>query len=230
LDYPPVPGPGGLPLVVTVLGNEAATTETFIDAEAGYRLEIASAGSIDVTAFVGRYGHLQTQEPEAPVVTFAPSPRALVIVRISDQLRATTRGFEIAGHWTPVPAWRLDGSYTGFHLTPHPAPTSQDPVVASEDGSAPRAQWQLRSAFSPVGRATLDVAILHVGPLERLQIAGYTRADVTAEWQFTSRLSVMAVGQNLFNAAHAEFGGATGLLSATQVPRSVNMRLRWTFR
>jgi hypothetical protein len=32
----------------------------------------------------------------------------------------------------------------------------------------------------------------------------------------------MAIGQNLFDAAHAEFGGGSSLLLATQVPRSAS--------
>ena len=198
--------------------------------EAGYRLEIGTAASIDVTGFVGRYDHLRTQELAAPVVQFVPSPQILVTSQFGNQLEATTRGLEVAAHWTPVPAWRLDGSYTAFHLTPHLAAASQDPTAATEDGSAPRRQWQVRSAFSPTPRATFDVAIFHVGPLEQLQVDAYTRADVTAEWRFTSRLSAMAIGQNLFDAAHAEFAGAGSLLLATQIPRSASVRLRWTFR
>jgi hypothetical protein len=31
------------------------------------------------------------------------------------------------------------------------------------------------------------------------------------------------------DAARAEFGGASSLLLATQVPRSASLRLRWTF-
>ena len=229
VDYPPVPSASGLPLVVTLLGNPAAETEELVDAEAGYRIEIGTAGSIDVTGFVGRYDHLVTQEPSAPVIQFVPSPQILVTTRFGNQLEATTRGFEIAGHWTPVPAWRIDGSYTAFHLTPQLAATSLDPSAAAEDGSAPRTQWQLRSVFSPATRATVGVSIFHVGPLQLLQVDAYTRADISAEWRFTSRLSV-AIGQDLFNAAHAEFAGASSLLQATQVPRSASLRLRWTFR
>jgi iron complex outermembrane receptor protein len=230
LDYPPVPSASGLPLFVSALGNPAAETETLIDSEAGYRLEIGTTASIDVTGFLGRYDHLVTQEPAAPIVQFVPSPRILVTTQGGNQLAATTRGLEVAGHWAPVPAWRLDGSYTAFHLTPRLAAASQDPVAAVTDGSAPRTQWQLRSAFSPVTRAMLNLAIFHVGPLEQLQVNAYTRADISAEWRFTSRLSVMATGQNLFDAAHAEFGGAGSLLMATTVPRSASLRLRWTFR
>jgi len=39
----------------------------------------------------------------------------------------------------------------------------------------------------------------------------------------------MAIGQNLFDAAHAEFDGGSSLLLATHVPRSSGLRLRWTF-
>jgi iron complex outermembrane receptor protein len=229
-DAPPVPTGSGLPLVVTSTGNPAAETENLVDAEAGYRLEIGTAASIDVTGFVGRYDHLATSEVAAPVVQFVPSPQILVTSQSGNLLSATTRGVEVAGHWTPLPAWRFDGSYSGFHVTPHPAAATQDPAAATTDGTAPRAQWQLRSAFSPTRRATIDVSIFHVGPLQQMQVDAYTRADVNAEWRFTSRLSVMAIGQNLLDAAHAEFTGPTSLLLATQVRRSASLRLRWTSR
>jgi iron complex outermembrane receptor protein len=230
VEFPPVPSASGLPLVVSLLGNPAAITETFVDAEAGYRLEIGTSGSIDVTGFVGRYGHLRTQEVASPVIRFVPSRQILAVSQFGNQLQATTRGLEVAGHWTPLPVWRLDGSYTAFDVTPQLAASSHDPLAANEDGSAPRAQWQLRSAFSPVTRATLAVAIFHVGALEQLKVDAYTRADISAEWRFTRRLSAMAIGNNLFDAAHAEFGGSNSLLLTTQAARSASLRLRWTFR
>jgi iron complex outermembrane receptor protein len=230
LSFPPVPSAGGLPLVVTALGNTAAETETLVDAEAGYRIEVGTAASIDVTGFVGRYDHLRTTEAAAPVVQFAPSPHILASTRFGNQLAATTRGLEVAGHWTPVPAWRLDGSYTAFRVTPHLAAASQDPIAAMEDGTAPRRQWQVRSGFSPGTRATINVALFHVGPLEQLHVEAYTRADVSAGWRFPNQLSVMAIGQNLFDAAHAESAGAGAFLLTTQVARSASVRLRWTFR
>jgi hypothetical protein len=89
---------------------------------------------------------------------------------------------------------------------------------------------QVRSAFSPGTRATLSVAIFQVGPLEQLQVDAYTRADINAEWRVSNGLTVMAIGQNIFDAAHAEFGGTASLLLATEVARSASLRLRWTFR
>ena len=215
-----------------MLGNAGAETETLVDTEAGYRLEIGTTASIDVTGFVGRYGHLRTQEPAAPIVQLVPSRHILVTSPFGNQLKAATRGLEIASQWTPVPILRLDASYTAFHITPQLAASSQDPAAASEDGNAPRTQWQVRSTFSPGTRTKLTVAFFHVSRLERLQVGSYTRADINVEWRFNNRLSGMAIAENLIDAAHAEFAGpGTGsLLRATQVPRSASLRLRWTFR
>jgi iron complex outermembrane receptor protein len=226
-DLPPTPGPGGLPLLVTVLGNPAARTEQLIDTEVGYRLSIGSSASIDVTGFAGRYVHLQTSEPSAPIVRFVPSPQIQVTTTFGNELEATTRGLEVVGLWQPTPVWRLDGTYTTFHLKPKLSATSRDPNAALEDGNAPRVQWRARSSFSPSTRATVDIVIFHAGPLDRIGIPAYTRTDLTAEWRFTNRLSAMVIGRNLFDAAHAEFGAT--LVQATQVARSASIRMRWIF-
>jgi len=230
VDFPPVPSGNGLPLFVSALGNPAARTEELVDVELGYRLEIGRAASIDVTGFGGRYSNLGTSETAAPLVQFVPSPQILVISRVGNELDATTRGLEIAGQWAPLHALRFDGSYTAFHVAPHLSAASQDPISATADGSAPRTQWQLRATFSPVTRATVNAAMFHVGPLGQLRVSAYTRADVNAEWRFTSGLSVMASGHNLFDPAHAEFAGPQSLLLPTLVPRSASLRLRWAFR
>jgi hypothetical protein len=47
--------------------------------------------------------------------------------------------------------------------------------------------------------------------------------------RFISQLSVMAIGQNLFDPAYAEFAGPASLLLPTEIPRSASLRLRWTF-
>lgn len=224
-EFPPAAGPGGFPLFVTILGNPAARTEQLVDAEVGYRLAIGSSASIDATGFAGRYDDLRTVEPNPPIVRFIPSPRVEVNAMFGNGLKATTRGLEIAAHWAPVPAWRLDASYSRFHLTPDLSPASGDPAAALEDRSAPRGQWQVRSGFSVGTRGTLDLAAFHVGPLELLQVDSSTRADVYAEWKFTSGLSLVAIGQNLLNRAHFEYGLTQPALLTTKVSRSASIRV-----
>jgi iron complex outermembrane receptor protein len=228
IDFPPAAGPGGVPLLISVRGNPSARTENFVDAEGGYRVQISRAASVDVTGFMGRYHNLHTQEPTAPVFEVAPVPHVSEVVQFGNLLQADTRGLEVASHWSPIAAWQLDGSYTFFRLFPHPG-TSLDPASAAYDGNAPRHQWQLHSGF-PIGRrGMLDAMLLHVGPLEQTGISAYTRADVRAEWRLTERLSAIAVGQNLLDASHSEFAGSVTFLTATQIPRSASIRLRWKF-
>ncbi|MCU1382586.1 MAG: TonB-dependent receptor, plug [Acidobacteria bacterium] len=229
VEFPPVPSPASLPLVITVQGNTAAGTETLVDGEAGYRLEIGAA-KVAVTGFVGRYGGLQTQEPSEPVVVSVPSPYIVVSSQFSNLLDATTRGLEVTARWSPVPAWRLDGSVTAFHVTPHPLAPSRDPLAVAADANAPGMQWQLRTVASPLRGLTVTAGLFHVGPLVQLAVEGYTRADATAEWRFNPAFSAMFAGQNLLDASHPEFSTVSSLLLATRLPRSGSLRLRWTFR
>lgn len=137
VDFPPQSGPGGLPVFVTALGNPLAETEELVSVEGGYRVEIGTRGSIDVTAFAGRYDHLNTQEWGAPVFSAVPSPRVLVTTTVGSQLAATTRGLEVAANWEPAGFWRLDGNYSAFAITPTLAAGSLDVAAATFDASVP---------------------------------------------------------------------------------------------
>src|SRR5206468_870954 len=220
---------GPLPLVVVTAGNPSAATETLNAFETGYRIEMGKNASIDVTGFIGRYNNLQTAEPAAPLVQFVPSPQILVVAQFGNLLAASTRGLEIAGQWTPVPAWRLSGSYSSFHITPEPAATSHDPIAAVTDATTPRNQWQLHSTVLATPRASVDLALFYVGRLEQREVSSYTRGDIHVEWQFTNHLTAAVIGQNLFDAARTQFSTASSFVVSTQVPRSASIRLRWTF-
>ncbi|MEO7272392.1 MAG: TonB-dependent receptor [Vicinamibacterales bacterium] len=220
---------GGLPLVVTTLGNPDLATETFVDVEAGYRLEIGKAAALDVTTFAGRYEHLRTNETSAPTVSFDGIPHVSVLSVFGNQLAASTRGLELAGEVVPLAGWRLAGSYTLFRLTPHLQAGSTDPTAASYTGLAPRAQWNLGSTWGGGSRQTIALALFHAGPLPTMGLGSYTRADVTIEWAATRSVILAAIGQNLLQPAHGEFVGPDAFVGATNMPRRLGLRVRWTF-
>jgi outer membrane receptor protein involved in Fe transport len=199
-----------------------------VTTEAGYRLEIGTIAGIDATAFIGRYDHLKTSEPLAPRMELTPAPAHLFIpLQFQNLLAATASGVEIGAHVMPASWWRLDGSYSTFHLTPRLSTASHDTVSASFDGNAPRAQWQARSAFS-IGRGVeLDAMLFHAGALRSLEIAPYTRADARLQLPLTRILSVAVVGQNLFDRSHPEFAGQGAIVTPTLVPRSGSITLVW---
>jgi iron complex outermembrane receptor protein len=220
----------GLPLVTGSLGNPALQSETFVDAESGYRLDLGAVATIDVTGFVGRYHGLVTQEPFAPRFELTPgAPHLFAGVQNQNTLDADTHGVEIAGRWRVMTGWQLDGSYSGYHLTAHPDPSSLDHAAAAFDGNAPSHQWRLHSAMSLGRRAQGDVSVQHVGPLGTLAIPGYSRADARIAWPLTRQLWAALAGQNLLSADHAEFTGTGSSIQATRIPRSVSLRMTWKF-
>lgn len=230
LTQPPTPHPSGLQVIATIYGNEDAKSESLNDIEAGYRVELGPNASLDVTAFAGQYDNLVTRELRSAVPTFTPFPHIKATVEFDNLLKANTRGFEVSGQWTPMPGWKLEGSYTGFDVTPKLAPTSQDSNAGKDDGFAPKSQWRLRSSHSIGTRGTVDANLFRVGKLETFQVPAYTRLDLSGEWQLTSSLSLNVIGQHLLDESRAEFANVLAPLQATETPRSVTVRLRWRLR
>jgi iron complex outermembrane receptor protein len=217
-------------VVVGAIGNPDFESEEVVDTEVGYRLEIGSVASVDVTGFVARYDRLKTNEPLAPRMELSPGPPHLFVPRrFGNLLAATARGVEIAARWTPVSWWRLEGGYSTFDLSPRLSPESGDTAAASFDGNVPGAQWQARSALSIAPRIQLDAMLFHVGALPALGIDGYTRTDMRAEVSITRQLSGAVVGRNLFDPRHAEYAGAGAIVTPTEIPRSAQVQLLWKF-
>jgi hypothetical protein len=73
----------------------------------------------------------------------------------------------------------------------------------------------------------LDAMLFHSGALPNLQIGAYTRADARLAVPLTRGVSLIVVGQNLFDPAHAEFAGAGAIVTPTLVPRSGSIDLVW---
>ena len=227
LDYPPFAGPGGLPVLASIIGNPAFRPETEVSYEAGYRVG-AGPVQIDVAGFVAHYDSVESTEPQPPQLAFeGGSPVLLVPVQFGNLQRVDTTGIEMSARWQASAAWRLEGSYSLLHLTPHPDPASRDPTAATFDGDAPQHQWQMRSLFTVGGRLDLDVLLLHVGALTTLGVPAYTRADARIEWRLGGRLSAIVTGQNLTDGSHEEFTSLDVAALATRMPRSVSFGLTW---
>jgi iron complex outermembrane receptor protein len=221
-----IPSAQGLPIEIGLLGNPDYRTERVLATEAGYRVDLRTTATLDITGFSNRYSGLQTNEPIPPYVEFAPGPpHVLVATQYANLLDADTAGIELAGRWQPSRRWRLDGSYTGFRFTPRVNAASRDLAAATADDSAPRQQWQLHSSVSLGPRAEIDAAFFRVGSLSQLSVPAYSRADARLEVKLTSRLSALIVGQNLFDRGHAEFGGVNNPVETTLVPRSARVQL-----
>jgi iron complex outermembrane receptor protein len=227
--YAAIPGDFGVPLVFGLVGNPDFQTELLTEVEGGYRVQIGSKAAFDVAVFRGGYKHLSTTEPIAPQFKVVPEPLLFLPTQYQNLLSATTTGVEIAGHWTPADWWRLDGSYSGFHVAPRPDAASHNPSAPAFDANAPQHQWQLHSSIWPTSRIQFDASLYHVGPLFQMGAEAYTRTDARVEFKISNRLSAIAAGQNLFDPAHAEYTSVLTPVMNTAMPRAVNVSLSWKF-
>lgn len=218
-----------LPVFTVVKGNPNVQAETVVDGEVGYRVEIGQRASLDVATFVSRYESLRTREPGSPSVVYTPFPHILQDVVFENLLNARTHGAEISGRVQLSTWWRVDGSFSAFHLTPE-SQNSRDPIAATYDGDAPGHQVRLHSAFTLNTRSEIDVAVWQVGALQQLAVPGYTRLDVRMQWPLTRSLSVAVTGQNLLNDRLYEFRGFADATPTAWTRRSAIGELRWSLR
>jgi iron complex outermembrane receptor protein len=228
LNFARATSPQGMPLVIGQIGNPAYETEAFISVETGYRVRVGSKASFDLSAFAGDYDKLPTLEPQTPVFEATPAPAHLFVhTQYRNLLEVKTTGFEVNGEFRPIPAWRLEGSYSRFVVSPRPDEASRDEHAAGFDGNAPARQWQLRSSLALGPRTEINANLFHVGRLRVLGVPAYTRADARVEFKLRPQVSLIGTGQNLFDRAHAEFAAAP--LTQTLVRRNVHFSLVWRF-
>ncbi len=217
-----------MPVLVGYVGNPNAVSETLVETEAGYRTRIGSSAELDVTVFRGHYDHLTTTESLTPRFEATPGPPHIFAGQeIANLLAATTEGVEVSAHWSPFRVWRFDGSYSALRVSPHPDAATRDPLAAGRDGNAPTHQGQVRASAWLTPRLEVGGGVYYVGRLEQLAVPSYTRTDARAEFALTRQLSLIGVGQNLFDGTHREFQTISPI--ATEVPRSVRADLRWRF-
>ncbi|MEO8484665.1 MAG: TonB-dependent receptor, partial [Acidobacteriota bacterium] len=224
-------GPDGLPIRVTVLGNENYQSEGMHSTEVGYRLASRQEFSVDVSAFVSRHDRLATEEPISTALQFDNGrPYIDVILELANNLSADTRGAELTARWTPAAARvRLDAGVSMLHLTPHPGPSTRDQTAVDFDGSVPRYQWRVGPTIKLGPHVDLTAMVFGVSRLRNLAIPGYTRADVALEWRLRPKLSIATAGNNLFGPGHVEFGGIESAATQILLTRTATARLTWRF-
>jgi iron complex outermembrane recepter protein len=222
-------GSPAMPVLIGAVGNPDFRNERLLDAEAGYRLNLAQRASIDIVAFGGRYHDLQTFEPQPPVVELLNGrPVMRLLSRHENFLQADTRGVEVSGRVQLGDDWQIDSALATFHLTPHPN-GSLDPAVQDYDGHTPAYQWRTHVAMPLTARGQADLHFFHTGPIEAVDVPAFARLDARVEWSLSAQLALIASGQNLLQASHVEFNGDRTVLESTLVPRSGGLRLVWRF-
>jgi iron complex outermembrane receptor protein len=108
-----MPGPGGLPIVATVIGRRTPNPEELWATEIGYRRRWSTV-SLDFSVFRNSYRHLfsLTPGPVAMTAGLSSTPYLEAPYVIDDRLRGRAYGVEASATWRVRQGWTLIGGYT----------------------------------------------------------------------------------------------------------------------
>jgi iron complex outermembrane receptor protein len=198
--------PTPFPAVVTVFGSHQFQSEDLLAYELGYRVQVTSSLSADISTFYNRYSNLRTAEPGAPFIEGSPAPTDIVVPFVaSNKMSGGTYGAELFADWRVAPKWRLVGSYSYLQMNIQKNSDSLDPTSDIPNGSSPRHQWYLRSSIDLPKHFEHDTTLRFVDHLPSLSIPSYYSLDAHLGWRPVPRVEFSIGGQNLLDNQHLEF-------------------------
>lgn len=181
--------------------------------ELGYRELRNTDLWYDVTAFYNEYRNLLTIEQD-----FA----------FENRMHGHVYGVELAGRWKPAARIGLDASYSWLQMDLRVDSGSSNATRARNiEGSSPRQQFVLRSAFDFRRQFELDATLRFVDELSALDVPAYVELDLGFGWFPKPNVDVSLVGQNLLHEHHEE--QPTTVANVTEVQRGVYLKTSWKF-
>src|SRR5579871_1728573 len=211
----------GLPYFARFNANRNFRSEQLNGYELGYRTLLGSRLSVDVASFYNHYSDLFSEDiTGAPYIESDPAPiHHLLPAEFGNGLLGTTTGAEIAPEWHLTNFWRLRGSYSFLEMHIKKSPNSLDVGTAPGiQGSSPQHQISVQSGFD-LGRGIYaDLIYRYESALPGQGVRAYSTGDISLGWKVNEHLRLSAVGQNLLQPHHPEFGGDPGPL--VQIKRS----------
>jgi iron complex outermembrane receptor protein len=231
VNFEVLPGPGPLPILVSLFGNPNQKNEQTTALEAGYRTTLASSFSLDSTLFYNRYRDLVSVEPEPMRIELNPAPVHLLIpTSFGNGLYGEAHGIEGFANWKVTSLWTLSPGYTFSSLHLHRFAGSQDLGSApATEGGTPDHQAQLRSSLDLPWKIQWNASVYFVNRLPAQSIPSYTRLDTGLNWRAGERASLSLVGQNLLRDLHPEYASSYSTVQSGLMRRTVYGKITWSF-
>jgi iron complex outermembrane receptor protein len=217
-----------LPLYIRLIGDGQFQPEKMLGYELGYRTYISKRGFIGFTLFHNRYDGLLSVESSALIAESTPgAPTRLILpLRLRNGIDATTTGGELNGMWDVASWWRLRGSYSLMKLDAKRTQFSNDAsTVRQLEGDTPSNGSVILSSFQLPKRVDLGLTYRYAGKVQNQGVAAYSTGDARIGWRIRAPWEIEAVGRNLLQPSHIEYGGNPG--GMVGIRRSFYVGLIW---
>jgi iron complex outermembrane receptor protein len=230
VSYQGLPGPGGGPGLVVILGNPQFQSEELVAYEAGYRSRPSRTTSLDFTLFYNSYDRLTALMPEQPFFDpNRPGTPFVIPMLLTNGVNRGAYGGEVAAAWR----WRegtifhANYSYLGDAFASN---RSEAGLLNSEghDLRSPKHQLHVSwyQALSP--KINLDSAYYYVAPLTAIGVPALNRVDFRLALRVLKAAEFSVGVQNLLDNQHPETV-PLALETTTEVGRNVYGKVVWTF-
>jgi len=196
----------GIPAFVRLLGDPGFETERSLVYEGGYRGQLWSHLSTDVSVFYNSYPNLESFEPGAP---FLEMDRLILPLRAANGTEGHVSGVELGTDVQPLTGWLLRAAYSYLDMQLDRKPDSNDIGSSSVEGSSPRHQAYLTSTARARGGITVSGLFRWVAQLPTQHVPAYAELDLNVGWKALEHLELGLAGQNLLHDHHEEFGTGT---------------------
>ncbi len=217
--------------------NRGKVSETVNALEFGYRQQVDTNLSLDVTAFHNYYSRLSGARLGPQQIVFRPFPYVVQEAIPANNLEGRTWGLELAMDWRPQRAWRIQGAYSYLKAEITPGTPGDAVELGSAtrlSNSAPQHQVMLRSSVSLGNGREMDAKVRYVSAIQAdasgvAPVDAYTSLDLRYAWRPLPKLTLSVTGENLLNERHAEFVPDLLPSQLLVVPRSVYFKALWQF-
>jgi iron complex outermembrane recepter protein len=216
-----------VPLYLRLVGDGQFESEHLLGYELGYRTYLRNRGFVSFNSFYNQYDNLLSVENRPPAPEATPAPPHLVLpLFLRNGIKATTKGFELASLWDFNSWWRLKPSYSYLHLNASRAPGSNDASTVNQlQGDTPSHKVVVQSFFTLPRAFNVDLTYRYVSAIPDQKVLAYSTGDIRVAKRISPALELSAVGQNLFQPHHPEYGGLPGAI--VEIRRSAYLKLTW---
>jgi len=194
-------------LVIQVLGNHQFKSEEVLGYELGYRGTVNAHLYFDVSGFWNQYSRLQSF---GPTITTQSGSTTYLTIQYTNQISGSASGFEVAPQLAIGSFWRLNLAYSflnsDFLATGPTSSISSSGSVSTYNGSSAKHQVVVQSMIDLPWKFQFDQTYRFISALPAQKVAAYQTADLHLSRPLGGNFLIEAVGQNLFQPQHYEWG------------------------
>jgi iron complex outermembrane receptor protein len=212
-----------------LVGNKGFKSEDVIGYEGGYRVVHGDRFYLDLSSFWNEYSRLQSFSGLTPSMS---AGETYLTIQYENQIAGHTTGFEFAPRISIARWWRVNSSYSfvssKFTANGPTSDISSTGSVSTYEKSTPRHGVFVESKLDLPFRMQFDQFYRYASRLPAQKVAAYQTMDLRASRPLGRDFFLEAVGQNLFQPHHAEWGTGDPTQPVVGIERAAYLQLSFS--